>query len=125
MEYNKEQEEKLEEHLDFCQKEISRLQKRCRQYEERLNKPPIRQLLELFDEHRWKGGYSIGRWSIANGGYDLWFEIYKDNIPQISCIDGQVSACRGQDSETEEIIKELLEVFGHLQKVETDQEDEL
>lgn len=34
--------------------------------------------------------YTRGDWSIATGGYDLWFEIYYKGIPKVQCIDGEL-----------------------------------
>ena len=31
----------------------------------------LRLLLKTFEEHSWKGNYSLGKWKISNGGYDL------------------------------------------------------
>ena len=31
----------------------------------------LRLLLKTFEEHSWKGNYSLGKWEISNGGYDL------------------------------------------------------
>lgn len=31
-----------------------------------------------------------GLWSVARGGYDLWFEVYYDNIPIVDCTDGEL-----------------------------------
>lgn len=31
-----------------------------------------------------------GLWAVASGGYDLWFEVYYDNIPILDCVDGEI-----------------------------------
>lgn len=48
----------------------------------------LKAILKKFDEN---GRYAEGtHWSIANGGYDLWWELYYDNIPIVQCIDGEL-----------------------------------
>ena len=34
-----------------------------------------------------------GDWKIAEGGYDLWFEIYCNNITMVQCVDGKLECC--------------------------------
>ena len=71
-------------------------------YEERLeavetakaNEPTyldLRQVLVKYDETG-KGTVRIGQWRIATGGYDLWWQLYKDNIPIIDCVASGVYA---------------------------------
>lgn len=40
-----------------------------------------------------KDSYKDGNWSLGVGGYDLWFEVYYNNIPVIQCIDGCLEVC--------------------------------
>jgi hypothetical protein len=51
----------------------------------------LRKALITFD---YNGRYSSrGSWSIARGGYDLWFEICYKNTPVIHCVDGELENC--------------------------------
>ncbi len=44
--------------------------------------------LKKFDK---TGRYSkCGKWSIANGGYDLWWEIYYEDYPVLQCVAGEL-----------------------------------
>lgn len=56
-----------------------------------LDRTAFRSMLHRFDSAGWKGRNRSGDWEIANGGYDLWFEVYYRGIPVIQCIAGQVS----------------------------------
>lgn len=54
-----------------------------------LNKSLVTKMLDTFDSN---GRYAHrGNWSIANGGYDLYWEIYYDGLPVIRDIGGNVS----------------------------------
>lgn len=54
-----------------------------------LNKSLVTKMLDTFNSN---GRYAHrGNWSIANGGYDLLWEIYYDGLPVIRDIDGNVS----------------------------------
>lgn len=54
-------------------------------------KSSLRYVLKKFMEMDWKGVSRSGSWHIANGGYDLWFELYYNNTPVADCVDGAVS----------------------------------
>ena len=49
----------------------------------------LRSLLKRFDE-----GIELSvagtHWSIAQGGYDLWWQIYFDEIPVVDCVNGEI-----------------------------------
>lgn len=48
----------------------------------------LRKMLRCFD---YNGKFaSYGAWSIACGGYDLWFEIYYNGQPIIRCVAGEL-----------------------------------
>ncbi len=51
-----------------------------------------------------------GLWTMANGGYDLWWEICYDRVPVIGCIDGDVEA---YSSEYQEIAERLVKKLGY------------
>lgn len=54
-----------------------------------LNKSLVTKMLDTFNSN---GKYAHrGNWSIANGGYDLYWEIYYDGLPVIRDINGNVS----------------------------------
>lgn len=51
----------------------------------------LRKALITFDSN---GRYSSrGSWSVARGGYDLWFEICHKDIPVVHCVDGELENC--------------------------------
>ena len=48
----------------------------------------LKSVLEKFDNN---GKYAEGtHWSIANGGYDLWWELYYDGLPILQCVAGEL-----------------------------------
>ena len=67
----------------------------------------LRTALEKFEEN---GKYAkCGKWSIANGGYDLWWEIYYEGYTVLQCIDGELQGgFRPIPEFTEETEKELI-----------------
>lgn len=72
-----------------------------------INFTGLRTALEKFDEN---GKHAkCGKWSIANGGYDLWWEIYYEGYTVLQCIDGELQGGFRPFSEfTEETEKELI-----------------
>lgn len=74
----------------------------------------LRLLLQIFDEYGWKGSYSVGNWSIANGGYDLWFEIYYNQIAQIQCIAGELTVVNEEVINPKAVLKCILEVYSNV-----------
>lgn len=75
----------------------------------------LKDLLKTFDEHSWKGSFSRGDWKIANGGYDLWFELYYGNQVVAQCVAGKLS-CNFEIPliEKAKLYHKILEVFDHL-----------
>ena len=65
-----------------------------------INMRGLRQVLQKFEEN---GRSAFGtHWHIANGGYDLWWELYYDRRPVIGCVDGCVeNYCLPKDILTE------------------------
>ena len=48
----------------------------------------LKPILKKFDDN---GKCVKGtHWSIANGGYDLWWELYYDDIPILQCVAGEL-----------------------------------
>lgn len=72
-------------------------------------------VLEEFDSHSWKGDFLSGDWEIANGGYDLWFEIsYLDEV-LVRCVDGELSfKNRLNGSVMKELSDVITGVYDHL-----------
>lgn len=56
---------------------------------EKRYKGNLRSLMQRFSNGN-KGTYTDGDWSVSVGGYDLWFEVYLENVPVFSCIGGYV-----------------------------------
>lgn len=74
----------------------------------------LRLLLQIFDEYGWKGSYSVGNWSITNGGYDLWFEIYYNQIAQIQCIAGELTVVNEEVINLKAVLNCVLEVYSNV-----------
>lgn len=76
----------------------------------------LKNVLKKFDEHGWKGSFDSGNWTIANGGYDLWFTVYYKGEPVADCIAGKLSS--GYDnldiSEKTKLLKKIQSVYEHL-----------
>lgn len=41
----------------------------------------LKDVLKTFDEYGWKGSFTRESWTIGNGGYDCWFELYYKGQP--------------------------------------------
>ena len=67
----------------------------------------LKTALEKFEDN---GKYAKGgKWSIANGGYDLWWEIYYEGYTVLQCIDGELQGgFRPIPEFTDEAEKELI-----------------
>lgn len=75
----------------------------------------LKSALKAFDVHGWKGSFSSGEWRIANGGYDLWFELYYSGQPVARCVDGELNSNFGlAPRDKEMLIAKVLEVYDHL-----------
>lgn len=49
-----------------------------------------------------------GKWTVANGGYDLWWCVSYDGLPVIECVDGEVQAIvREYDAFARRIVDKL------------------
>ena len=72
-----------------------------------INFTGLRTALEKFDEN---GKIAkCGKWSIANGGYDLWWEIYYEGYTVLQCIAGRLEGgFRPIPEFTEKTEKELI-----------------
>ncbi|WP_252241624.1 hypothetical protein [Clostridium sp. ZBS18] len=59
--------------------------------------------------------YKDGKWSLAVGGYDLWFELYYNNIPVIQCIDGYLEVCNdNMDIDYDKSISTIKELLTYI-----------
>ena len=88
------------------------------------NSKDIKAILKKFDEHSWKGSFSKGEWSIANGGYDLWFQIYHRDIPVIDCTDGELEVNVSDDDNLyDTACKLIIKEYTHLKYQEPDNVD--
>ncbi len=74
----------------------------------------LRLLLQIFDEYGWKGSYSVGNWSIAKGSYDLWFEIYYNQIAKIQCIAGELRVANEKEIDPKAVLNCILEVYSNV-----------
>ena len=77
----------------------------------------LKDLLRTFDEHGWKGSFKREFWTIGNGGYDCWFELYYKGIPVARCIDGVLEGNFNyvDAAEEEKLFSKVREVFPHLE----------
>lgn len=71
-------------------------------------------LLRIFDEYGRKGKYSVGKWTISNGGYDLWFEICYNQMVVVQCIAGRIVMIRDLKINKELILNCILEEYKDL-----------
>lgn len=53
-----------------------------------------------------------GNWKVAQGGYDLWFEVYYDNMPVVDCIDGELENIVGLSVDEFDAICDVIMSFG-------------
>lgn len=82
---------------------------------ENLKLSGLKNVLKKFDEHQWKGSFTNGNWRIANGGYDLWFELYYCNQPVVRCEGGVLSSSFDLPLiEKAKLYHKILETFVHL-----------
>ena len=59
--------------------------------------------------------YKDGKWSLAIGGYDLWFELYYNGILIIQCIDGCLEICNNSMSiDYDKSISTIKEVLTYI-----------
>ena len=80
-------------------------------YNETFELKGLRECLRSFDNN---GRYARrGRWHIANGGYDLQWELYYDNTPIVDCVDSELEFIgRISDySNANKVIKIILEEY--------------
>lgn len=76
----------------------------------------LKDVLKTFDEHGWKGSFTRESWTIGNGGYDCWFELYYEGQPVASCIAGELESNSHIDvGEKEKLLSKILEVYSHLE----------
>ena len=76
----------------------------------------LKDVLKTFDEHGWKGSFTREFWTIANGGYDCWFELYYKGQPVASCIAGVLESNSYIDAgEKGKLLSKILEVYSHLE----------
>ena len=76
----------------------------------------------MFDEHGWKGSFSKNNWRVANGGYDLWFELYYNDQPVVDCIAGKLSAWGMPQDVLDEICRRIIRKFPHLKMERLEEE---
>jgi hypothetical protein len=58
--------------------------------------------------------YQRGDWKIAEGGYDLWFEIYYKDILKVQCIDGELEVGNSADIDSEKVLQMVKEILTHV-----------
>lgn len=80
-----------------------------------MNFNDLKDVLNAFDDIGWKGTAGFGDWEIANGGYDLWFELsYQDEVVA-RCVDGEMSFHNRMDAnDKKELWGQIKEVYDHL-----------
>lgn len=75
----------------------------------------LKTALKKFDEN---GRYAeCGNWSVANGGYDCWWEIYYQGYTVLQCINGKLDGgFRPTDNFTEKVEKQLIKIVKDVYK---------
>ena len=74
----------------------------------------LKSVLKKFDNN---GKYAKGtHWSIANGGYDLWWELYYDGLPILQCVAGEleIAVCGLTESTEKRLIENVKSVYADL-----------
>lgn len=74
----------------------------------------LKSVLEKFDNN---GKYAEGtHWSIANGGYDLWWELYYDDLPILQCVAGELKivVCGLTEPTEKRLIENVKSVYADL-----------
>lgn len=65
----------------------------------------LKTALANFKGKNWKNSAKCSNWTVSKGGYDLWFEIYYNNIPVMQCIADKLNWCYSErPSCTEELL---------------------
>lgn len=88
-----------------------------------INFSGLRNALEQFEDN---GNYAkCGKWSIAKGGYDLWWEIYYEGYTVLQCIAGELEGgFRPIPEFTEEaeleLVSKVKNVYKDLQEVKNE-----
>ena len=78
----------------------------------------LKSVLEKFNDN---GKYAEGtHWSIANGGYDLWWELYYDGLSILQCIAGELEIadcdlCDLTESTEKRLIETVKSIYTDLQ----------
>ena len=74
-------------------------------FPDKINVKNLKTALTNFKGRNWKGSAKCNEWTVSNGGYDLWFEIYYNNTPVMQCIAGELNWCHNEHpSCTEELL---------------------
>ena len=74
----------------------------------------LKSVLRKFNDN---GKYSEGtHWSIANGGYDLWWELYYDGLSILQCVAGEleIAVCGLTESTEKRLIENVKSVYADL-----------
>ena len=74
----------------------------------------LKSVLEKFDNN---GKYVEGtHWSITNGGYDLWWELYYDGLPILQCVAGELKivVCGLTEPTEKRLIENVKSVYADL-----------
>ena len=74
----------------------------------------LKSVLEKFNDN---GRYAEGtHWSIANGGYDLWWELYYDGLPILQCVAGEleIAVCDLTESTEKRLIETVKSIYTYL-----------
>lgn len=83
-----------------------------------INCAGLRQILRRYSENgRWVGAT---HWSMAHGGYDLWWELYYDNVPVIGCCAGDIENYCLDEKQFKKAKKIILEEYSELKKYDNE-----
>ncbi len=79
----------------------------------------LRSLMQRFSYGK-KETYKDGDWSVSVGGYDLWFEVYLEDVPVFSCIGGFVkfTGAKLSKEEAKKYAKIIVESYKGIDLVE-------
>ena len=52
-----------------------------------------------------------GLWKVAKGGYDLWFEVYYNDVSKIQCIDGELEIINDSEIDVNKVFQIIQQEY--------------
>ena len=111
--------EEAKQWLRDCRERVERPQFNFARNEDRnTNKMDFTDLYSVlgqFSEFEMKGAFSKGRWKIAHGNNDSWFDVYYDGEPVARCVGSELESNFGlEEADEKELLKRITSVYSNL-----------